>query len=117
MAYADYRAEIASILDERKHPLWWVESEISNGNITLRENETAIIGVQAIRHPGGLVEVHGMFAAGEREGILNLIDEVCDQAREAGCDVATISSRPAWARILKSRGFEMSQQTISKELS
>ena len=41
-----------------------VENEISEGRITLLESETAVIGVEKKSYPGGLVELHGMFAAG-----------------------------------------------------
>jgi len=34
-----------------------------------------------------------------------------------GLDGATIASKPAWARILKSRGFVPDQLTITKELN
>lgn len=117
MAYVDWRSDIIGILDERKHPYWWVESQISAGRIALLENDKAIIGVERVEYPGGLVELHGMFAAGEREAIFELIDDACEAGKAAGCDVATISSRPAWAKLLKERGFETSQVTIAKELS
>ncbi len=69
-ALVRHRAEIASILDERFYPLWWVEAEIAAGRIAIMANDTAIIGFEAKRYPGGATEVHGMFAAGELEGIL-----------------------------------------------
>lgn len=117
LSYADYRDEIIGILDERFHPYWWVEQQIAAGAIKTMENDTAIIGVEVKTYPGGAVELHGMFAAGELSGILELIDQVCEAARLSGCTIATISSRSGWAKILKSRGFEMRQQVISKELS
>ena len=90
---------------------------MADGAIALRENETAIIGIEVRRYPGGLQELHGMFAAGDMTGVLELIDETVAAARLAGCDTAAISSFPAWGRILKSRGFVPDQLTITKELS
>lgn len=117
MAYTDYRDDIIGMLDERFYPYWWVEQQISAGAIGLMENDTAIIGVERKEYPGGAVELHGLFAAGELNGILELIDAACEAGRISGCTVATISSRPGWAKILKSRGFEMRQQMIMRELT
>ena len=116
MAYVDYRNDIVAMLDERFYPYWWVEQQINAGAIGLMENDRAIIGVECREYPGGAVELHGMFAAGDISGILELIDEACEAARLSGCTIATISSRPGWAKVLKSRGFEMRQQVITKEL-
>lgn len=116
-AYLRHRAEIIGILDERKFPHWWLENEISEGRIALLSNDTAIIGVERKVYPGGYEELHGMFAAGEMDGILELIDQAVAAAALQGLDGATIASKPAWARILKSRGFVPDQLTITKELN
>ena len=113
--YLRHRQEVASILDPRKWPLEWLEGEISEGRIAILENDTAIIGVEKKVYPGGYVELHGMFAAGELNGILELIDAAVQVAEAQGMDGATISSREGWARILKSRGFVPQQLTITKE--
>jgi len=114
--YLRHRQEVASILDPRKWPVEWLEGEISEGRIAILENDTAIIGVEKKVYPGGYVELHGMFAAGELNGILELIDAAVQVAEAQGMDGATISSREGWARILKSRGFVPQQLTITKEL-
>lgn len=116
MTYAQHRAEIASILDERRWPLAWVEQQIIEGRIALLENDTAIIGVERREYPGGLVELHGMFAAGDMAGVLELIDQACAAGKLAGCDVASIDSKPAWQRILKDRGFRPVKTLIEKDL-
>ena len=114
--YLRHRAEIIGILDERKWPEWWLENEIGEGRIALLSNETAIIGVERKIYPGGYEELHGMFAAGDMNGILELIDQAVAAAEMQGLDGATIASKPAWARILKSRGIVPDQLTITKEL-
>ena len=111
-----FRDEIAALIDDRLYPMDWIEARIAEGSIMLMENDAAIIGVERRHYPGGAVELHGLFAAGELPGVLNLIDEACEAARAAGCTMATIASRPGWARILESRGFKMTQQTITKDL-
>ena len=115
-AYTRHRAEIIGILDQRKYPHWWLEREISEGRIGLLHNDTAIIGVERRVYPGGYEELHGMFAAGEMAGILELIDEAVAAAAITGLDGASIASTPAWGRVLKSRGFVPHQLTITKEL-
>jgi len=116
-AYIRHRAEINGILDQRKWPYHWLERMIAEGKIALLSNETAIIGVERKIYPGGYEELHGMFAAGEMDGILELIDQAVAAAELQGLDGATIASKPAWARILKSRGFVPDQLTITKELN
>jgi hypothetical protein len=104
------------MLDPRKWPIEWVEAQIAEGRIALLENDTAIIGVERREYPGGLVELHGMFAAGDMAGVLELIDEAVEAGRIAGCDVASIDSKPAWQRILKDKGFRPVKTLIEKDL-
>ena len=111
-----FRAEIEAMLDPRRWPIEWVDAGIADGSIKLLENDTAIIGIERRRYPGGLVELHGVFAAGDLSGIFELIDLAVVVARQAGCDIAAISSRPGWAKALKTRGFLPTQTTIVKEL-
>lgn len=111
-----FRAEIEAMLDQRKWPIEWVESQIATGGIVCHENATAMIGVEVRVYPGGLRELHGMFAVGALEGILSLIDDAVLVATYAGCDTATISSRPGWAKVLKDKGFTVDQVTITKDL-
>ncbi len=112
-----FRAEIEAMLDQRKWPMAWVDQQIATGRIAIHENATALIGVEVREYPGGLMELHGMFAAGDMAGIMELIDETIAAARLAGCDTAAISSRPGWAKALKGRGFQVEQVTITKELN
>lgn len=115
-AYARHRDEIAGMLDERFHPMWWVDRQVWMGAIHTLGNDTAVIGFEIRVYPGGARELHGMFAAGELEGVLPLIDEATALAREWNMTVFTVASREGWARVLKSRGFDPHQVTIMKEL-
>lgn len=112
--YLRHRAEIIGMLDERRFPYWWVENEISEGRIALLENETAIIGVEKKVYPGGLVELHAMFAAGDLDGIRELEALACEAARMQGCDVTAIESRPGWERVFPD--YRKEQVRIVKEL-
>lgn len=104
------------MLDPRKWPLEWVEQRVADGSIAIFENDTAIIGVERRHYPGGLVELHCMFAAGALDGVLALTDSVIAAGRQAGCDIAVVSSRVGWARPLKDWGFRVEQQVIVKDL-
>ncbi len=114
-AYLRHRAEIAKMLDERFWPLWWVESQISEGNIDLLWNDTAIIGFEVRKYPGGARELHGMFAAGQVDGIDELVDAACEVARGIGA-FAAIDSRPGWARRYKNKGFRVDRVRIVKDM-
>lgn len=115
-SFNGFREQIHEAIDHRLYTMEWLESEVASGRIALLENDKAIIGVERRIYPTGVQELHGLFAAGALEGILELIDLACAAGREAGCTMATISSRPGWARVLKERGFALRQQEISKEL-
>lgn len=116
-AYTRHRAEVASILDERFYPLEWLESRIQTGWIDLLHNDKAVIGLEVRTYPGGAMELHGLFAAGDKDAIGELIDVACEAGRQAGCVVAAIESRPGWVRELKDKGFTVDKVRITKDLS
>jgi len=115
-AYQRHHLEVQSLLDERFYPIAWVDQRVWMGAIRLLADDHAIIGFEIKQYPGGARELHGMFACGAMGSILALIDEAVEFAREMGCHVACIESRPGWAKVLKSRGFEPHQLRIVKEL-
>ncbi len=114
-AYLRHRAEIASILDERFYPLWWVESQISEGLIDLLANETAIIGLQLRTYPGGAKELHGMFAAGDKASIRELVKQALAIGKGAGLTCAAIESRSGWGREFRDLGFVRDRVRIVKD--
>lgn len=116
-AYTRHRAEIAGILDERFFPLWWVESQISAGHIGLVHSDSAVIGVEVRNYPGGAKELHGMFAAGDKDAIRALVVQVCEAAADMGCHVAAIESRPGWAREFRNLSFQTDRVRIVKDLA
>lgn len=116
-AYLRHRAEIVGILDERFYPHWWLEWRISTGQIDLLHNDKAVIGLEVRTYPGGARELHGLFAAGDKAAIRELIDIACEAGRQAGCTVAAIESRPGWSRELKDKGFTVDRVRIVKDLT
>lgn len=113
---AHLKAKVRELLDERFYPFDWVESEIAANRIGVMHNEAAVIGFETRQYPGGATEVHGLFAAGDLEAILALIDDVTAGAGELGITVAAIESRGGWQRALKSRGFKQDRVRLVKEL-
>lgn len=117
MTLERWRSEIASILDERFYPLWWVESEIAAGRIETLESDKAIIGIQVRTYPGGAIELHGMFACGDKAAIGELVDQALAMARAGGCTCAAVESRPGWAREFRAKGFHIDRVRIVKDLT
>lgn len=115
-AYARHRDEIAGMLDERFYPLSWVDQQVASGAIRTMVNDGGFIGFEVKEYPSGAREAHGMFAVGDLDAILELIDQVEAYARSQGFIALTIASREGWAKVLKPRGFEPHQLTIMKEL-
>ena len=115
-AYWRFRDDIAGLADPRFYPIDWIDKQVWTGAIRTLANAGAIIGFEIKDYPGGARELHGMFAAGELESILSLIDQAIECGKSLGCTVATIASRSGWARLLESRGFGPHQQSIIKEL-
>ena len=108
--------EIAPILDERFWPEWWVKEQIESGAIGIVSNDRAIVGVERREYPGGAVELHGMFAAGDMSACLEIWDEVCAVASVQGWDVAAIESRTGWRKAFEKRGFALDRVRLVKEL-
>lgn len=113
-AYGAHREAIAGILDERKFPLWWVDQEVAAGRIAVIGDEAGCVGVQRREYPGGAVELHVMFAAGELEACLKVWDQI--EATAEGFDLAGVESRIGWKEVLKSRGFRLDQVRLVKDL-
>jgi hypothetical protein len=115
-AWHRHRGDVAAILDERFYPLAWVEARIADGSIAILHSENAIIGVERRVYPGGAVELHGMFAAGDKRAIRSLVIEACEAGRLAGCDIAAIESREGWGREFRDLGFRRERVRIVKDL-
>lgn len=115
-AYLKFRGEIEQIVDPALYPMEWVDAQIWSGHFRVFFTDNAIIAVELKPYPSGALELHGMFAAGELSEILDLIENAEAWGRSMGCAFATISSRPGWAKVLNSRGYEVNQVNIRKVL-
>lgn len=114
--YLRFRDEVASILDPNLYSIEWVDAQVWSGAFRLFASANAIIAVELKPYPTGAIELHGMFAAGDMAEIVELIERAEDWGRSMGCIYATISSRPGWAKVMKTKGYEVDQVMIRKVL-
>jgi len=117
VGWARWRETFAAILDPRFYSIAWLEDEIAAGRVQLLASDCAavLIGVRA--YPGGAREIHGLAAAGALDEIRSrLIPAAEAWGRANGCIVATIESRPGWARALRPDGYALHQCCLRKEL-
>jgi len=115
--YQRHRSEIAETLDPRCYTIDWLDVALLNRGAMALGNDRAVIVVTVKHYPAGASELHGLVAAGEMDGILELIEQAETAGRANGLTFACIASRPGWARILKERGYRTHQVELRKELS
>lgn len=115
-AYLRHRDDIAGLLDPRLYSIEWLDREIATNSVGCLGNDGGVIVFEIKHYPTGAMDVHGLVAAGELEAILGLIEQAENWARDMGCIGALIASRPGWARVLKSRGYEPHQMSVRKVL-
>lgn len=114
--YHRHRQEIAGLLDPRCYSIDWLDLEMLNKRALAFGNPSAVIIITLKAYPEGAIELHGLVAAGDLSGILELIEEAEEWGRAHGVTFACISSRPGWARVLKGKGYEHFQTELRKEL-
>lgn len=116
MTYAAWRERFFEAIDETLYPREWLDRRVASGRARFWGNEAGAIVAEIKVYPSGAREVHGLLAAGEIDAIRELIRCAEAWGRAKGCTRATISSHPAWARILREDGYLPSQLTILKTL-
>ena len=114
--YQRHRDEIAAMLDPRCYSIEWIDVSLLNRGAVAMGNDRAVIVVTVKHYPAGATELHGLVAAGELSGILELIDQAEEAGRANGLTFACIASRPGWTRVLKGKGWEMHQISLRKDL-
>ena len=117
-AYLHWRPEFAKAIDEALYPLSWLDSQVARGEARFAYTDTAAILYEYKHYPSGAFQVEGLVAAGDVEAIVEfLIPFVEAEAAHAGAVAAQIASRPAWARVLRERGYVPYQAAIRKVLA
>lgn len=116
MTYALWRDRFLEAVDQELYPAEWLDRRVENGRARFWGNETGAILAEIKVYPSGAKEVHGLVAAGDIGAIKALIPNAEAWGRSKGCTRASISSHPAWARLLRDEGYLPSQLTIVKKL-
>lgn len=115
--YEKFRDGFASAIDPRFHTIEWLDEQIATGRAFVWFGQKAAIVAAIKEYPTGTKAIHGLCEAGDpQEVIETLIPAAEAWGRQQGCQFAEIQSRPAWARLLKGRGYLPFQTSILKEL-
>lgn len=114
--YLAFRDQFAALMDQRCYSLEWLDQRVWTGDAVVFGNDRAAIVVELREYPAGAVEVHGLVAAGELATVIELIETAEQWGRQRGAVLASIASRPGWARALKRDGWQIHQVEIRKEL-
>lgn len=115
MTYADWRGRFLDAVDQGLYPAEWLDRRVASGRARFWGNEAGAILAEIFTFPSGAKEVRGLVAAGDLRAIIALIPLAEQWGRDRGCVRASISSHPAWARLLPDYLNEQ-QLTISKVL-
>ena len=115
MSYADWRGRLLEAVDESLHPAAWIDGRVADGTARFWENEGGAILAEIKRYPSGVLEVHGLVAAGNLDSIMALVPYAEQWGLNCGCTRATIQSSPAWARLMAGAGYQVEQILIAKE--
>lgn len=112
--YLRFRDGFAGAIDLKLYTIEWLDAQVASGAFRPLASPNACILVSLRTYPTGVLELHGEAATGDLQEIIQLIDLAVSWAREHGCALATIASRPGWARVLD--GWETRQIELRKEL-
>lgn len=116
-SYLLLRDRIAPVLDQRLHPLEWLDAQVFSGLIRVLVDGDSCLLYEFKPYPSGALEIHAVVAAGDAETIAGPLREQFEQiGKEAGCLFAGVASRPGWARRLKAEEYQVYQVTVRKEL-
>lgn len=116
MSYADWRDRFLEAIDEGLYPAAWLDHRVRDGKAVFWGTERGAILAELRQYPSGAIEVHGLVAAGELDAIKSLIPLAELWGKANGAVRSSISSHPAWSRIMKDAGYAPSQLTIVKDL-
>ena len=115
--YMRFRDAFAAAMDPRLYTIEHLDRLILSGEARLWSAADAAIVAEIRTFPTGARALHGLVAAGTLETITGrLIPTAEAWARERGCLLSIIESRPGWARALKPNGYSPHQLAVMKEL-
>lgn len=114
-SYLPFRDQIAEVLDERLHPIEWLDAQVFAGLANVFVHDDSCLLTQFNTFPSGAKEIHGLVAVGDMNTIAHILTPRAEQfGREHGCIIASLASRPGWAKALD--GYAPYQLTLRKDL-
>lgn len=116
MSYLEWREEFAKALDPTFYTIHYLDSLVWAGRAFFFENGTAAAVAEIRAYPTSAKDVHGLVAAGDLTGIVDLIPEIEAWAKRMGCIGAIVESRPGWQKVLKQYGYQPHQIAVRKVL-
>lgn len=114
--YQPWRERFAEAMDARLYTIDYLDRRILDGSARIWTSPDAAVITEIKTYPTGARAVHFLIVAGELEAIKAFGPMVEEWAKSLGCVGALIESRPAWAREMKSAGYEVHQVSIWKDL-
>lgn len=117
MTYARWRPEFAKAMDERFHPIEWIDWALAKGFLTGFFGEKSALLAYYTDHPGG-ARTGGVFhALGDIDELETEIRPLAEQwAKSQGCIEIQLDGRRGWIRRLKQYGYRHEKTTVAKGL-
>jgi len=114
-SYLLWRPAFAAAMDIRLHTPEWLDARILAGSAQFWRSERAAAVTEIRSYPTGAYEVHGLITAGDAGEVRDrIIPQVEAWGRTIGALGLVVESRPGWARLLRSSGFEPYQLAVRK---
>ena len=104
MSWQDYIVD-ALQYDVQDFTLEDIESGIASVNYQLWESDNAAMVTSGVALQSGGIGVQVLAAGGAYEELMQLLDDVEEEARQAGCEVLTTVGRTGWKNEAKKRDF------------
>ena len=102
-------------MDQRLHPLAWLDARVAAGDVDVFATDDSCILTEFRQFPSGAWEIHGVVAAGNKDTIARVLIPQAEQyGRDMGCIIASIESRPGWARTLPD--YQVHQVILRKDI-
>lgn len=113
--YMRFRHMFADVLDPDYYPLEWLDGQIWSGKMRLFTTAESAIIVSIKTYPSGLLELHGEMAVGKLQEIISALIPLSENwARDLGCSVVVIESRPGWGKVMSD--YKLHQVCLRKAL-
>lgn len=116
--YLRWRPAFAMAIDARMYAPEWLDARILAGSAQFWCSDDAAAVTEIRYYPTGAYDVHGLVAAGDAGAVRDrIIPAIEAWGRSIGALGIVIESRPGWARLLRSAGFEPHQMAVRKEFT